>query len=185
MNPSYKVLIGSLGELIAGVQKHPPSGVMMIGGTNYTMAEIVSLIQSIINALSAVVAARQTYQDAVKASETIVEDNRAFVSDFKQSVKVQYGQAAAILGDFGLTPRKIPVKPLDVKVTAAAKAGATRTARGTKGKKQKAAITGNVTGVNITPVTAPATAAPAAPPAVQPAATTPAVAAPGTSVGSH
>ncbi len=46
-------------------------------------------------------------------------------------------------------------KPLSAEARAAAtaKARATRKARGTTGKKQKSSITGDVTGVTITPVT--------------------------------
>jgi hypothetical protein len=187
MEGSYNDTIVALGKLIAGLQKYPPQGgVTMISGKSYTTAEVVAQLQSIINALSAVVAARQTFQGAVKASETIVEDNSEFVRDFKQSVKAQLGQNPPALGEFGLTPRKLSVRTPDVSVAAAAKAKATRTARGTKGSKQKASIKGNVTSVTITANTSSEAPAPASPPAT-PAATTPVVAAAGSStvVSSH
>jgi hypothetical protein len=66
------------------------------------------------------------------------------------------------------------------KAATAAKAEATREARGTTSKKEKSAIKGNVTGVNIVPITAP-TAAPAQPVSAPPPAT-PAAAAPATPV---
>jgi hypothetical protein len=59
----------------------------------------------------------------------------------------------------------------------AAKAAATREARGTTSKKQKLAVKGNVTGVTVTPVTAPS-AAPS--PSAQPASPAPAAAPTGT-----
>ena len=54
----------------------------------------------------------------------------------------------------------------------AAKAKATRLARGTTSKKQKLAVKGNVTGVIVTPVTVPTAATPVSP--APPASATPA-----------
>jgi hypothetical protein len=183
---SHAATIASLGKLIAGLQKYPPSGALSLDGTSYTTAEVVSLLQSIVDALNAVVLARATYTKAVHAAEALASDNGPVVRDLKQSVQMTYAKSDDVLSVFGLTPRKSTAgaKTPEVKVAAAAKAKATRTARGTKGKTQKAEITGNVTGVAITPVTAPVAPAPAVPPAVQPAAATPAVAAPAT-VSSH
>ena len=75
------------------------------------------------------------------------------------------------LGDFGVkAPRARTPLTTEQKAAAVAKRKATRTARGTKGPKAKAEITGNVTGVEITPITAPAPVEPTAP---QPAAAAP------------
>jgi hypothetical protein len=147
---SHAATITALGKLIAGLQKHPPSGALVIDGKTYTTAEVVSALQAIIDALNAAVSTRAAFLEAAHTSETTVEDNRVFVTGLRQIVQIQYGQAASILSDFGLTPRKTASTTPDVKVAAAAKAKATRDARGTKGSKQKAAITGNVTSVEIT-----------------------------------
>jgi hypothetical protein len=79
-----------------------------------------------------------------------------------------FASDAAALADLGLKPPKARA-PLtaEQKAAAKAKAKATRIARGTTGPKAKKAIKGNVTGVQITPVTASATASE---PATQPAA---------------
>jgi len=84
------------------------------------------------------------------------------------------------LADFGLTARKVRVITPEQKAVAAAKAKATREARGTKGKVQKKAVKGAVTArLVVTPLAgsqAPAQAtAPAAAPAPV-AATAPAAA---------
>jgi hypothetical protein len=71
------------------------------------------------------------------------------------------GQVDA-LSDFGLTGRKTPVVSPETRVAAANKAKATREARHTMGKKQKAAIKGTVA------PTAPATTAPAPTPVATP-----------------
>jgi hypothetical protein len=90
-----------------------------------------------------------------------------------------FAGAAQTLADFGLEPPKAP-KPRTAEQLAAvkAKAKATRLARGTTSKKQKLAIRGNVTGVDIVPVTEPAAAAK---PAVQEASNASGQPTPGTS----
>jgi hypothetical protein len=91
---------------------------------------------------------------------------------YKRLVLAAFANATQTLTDFGLAPPKARA-PLTVEQLAAraAKAKATRTARGTTSKKQKLAVKGNVTGVIVTPVTAPTEAkSPTAPvPPVTPA----------------
>ncbi len=95
----------------------------------------------------------------------------------REVIGLAYATSPTPLQTLGITPRKKPA-PLSVEALAAAKAKAkaTRAARGTTSKKQKALITGNVTGVNITPVVTPEpaqaaqateTSAPVVPPAAQ------------------
>jgi hypothetical protein len=86
-----------------------------------------------------------------------------------------FSNAPATLQGFGLSPRKPPT-PLSAaaRVAANEKAKATREARGTKGSVQKAAITGNVSGVTITPVLIPTALPPvASPPPAAPTAPAP------------
>ena len=67
-----------------------------------------------------------------------------------------FAHSSEALAEFGLEPKKKrrPATAEEVLVSAA-KLRATRAERRTMGKRQKAAIKGNVTGVVITPVTAP------------------------------
>jgi hypothetical protein len=65
-----------------------------------------------------------------------------------------YGPENAALADFGLTPRKKPVRTVAVKQAAQVKGKATRLARHTMGSKQKKAIKGSTAAS-----TAPASAA--------------------------
>ena len=92
------------------------------------------------------------------------------IQAYTHTLQETYGTDTETLADYGIEPRKSPT-PLttEQKSAAVAKAEATRKARGTTGKKAKLAIKGNVTGVEVTPVTAPANAAA---PAAQPASTT-------------
>ncbi len=109
-----------------------------------------------LQALEAQLADKRLEQRAARAQAV---QTRA---DVKAYIVGNYGdQATAMLTDFGLTaPKKATVTPA-TKVAAITQAQATRKARGTKGKKQKAKIKGTVA---ASPAPAPATtpAAPAA-----------------------
>ena len=84
----------------------------------------------------------------------------------KRTLQSMYANAPDTLVLFGLKPRKARAPRTSAQIAAAAaKAEATRIARGTASKKAKSAIKGNVTGVNIVPTTS--SSAPEATPSVQ------------------
>ena len=71
------------------------------------------------------------------------------MKDVREVVELMFKSSAPTLADLATVPRKAP-KPLSGEARAAATAKATRVVRGTTSKKQKALLTGNVTGVSIT-----------------------------------
>ena len=123
------------------------------------------------------------------------------LSALRRNLLAMFGNAPQILAIFGLqAPKPKAQKTVEEKAVAAAKLRATRTARGTASKKSKAAIKGNVVGVDLTPITAPTPAAATAPtvipapqapppeaaptsPSTQPAPVAPAVPAPAGTAG--
>jgi hypothetical protein len=151
MNQDTTTRIASLNALIAGLQKNKPKGTFTLSGTTYTAAQLVTICNSILTSLGAVPPARAAYRDAVASADAVLAEHHDVLRDLKQLLQLQAGTAMAVLADYGITPRKPtgPVSP-KVKVAAAEKAEATRTARHTMGSKQKALITGTV------PVPAPA-----------------------------
>jgi hypothetical protein len=86
--------------------------------------------------------------------------NGATLKLVRDQVRLMYKDNHTGLGDFGVKPYRDRA-PLtnDVLLVRAEKAKATRVKRGTKGKRQKAAIRGDVTGVVIEPIVAGATEA--------------------------
>ncbi len=151
--------------LIAGTTKHFPNGQFTIGGTAYTSASLIQVLQNLANAMQAVEAAHAGVKDALAAERATDAQIGPIVRAYERLVLAAYAGATQTLADFGLTPPKAKA-PLSTEQRAAraAKARATRAARGTTSKKQKLAVKGNVTGVTVTPVTAPTAAtAPAAP----------------------
>jgi hypothetical protein len=85
---------------------------------------------------------------------------------YKRYLLATYGDAVQTLADYGLQPLKAKA-PLSVeqKAAAAAQLRATRMARGTTSKKQKAAIKGVVTKPATTVANPPAAPAPVTTPA--------------------
>jgi hypothetical protein len=178
---SKAATLARIQALIAGLQKRFPNGSFTLGNTAFTTAALVQLFQGLADAIATSNAARASAKEAVAAEQL----ERAKVSPtmvtLKRVLVATFGNAAPILADFGLEPAKAraPRSSLE-NAAAAAKAKATRTARGTKGSKEKLAVRGNVTGILVIPTTRPAEASPPTAPAPVPASPTAALTGPGT-----
>ena len=146
--------------LIAGTTKHFPTGSFTIGNTTYTSASLIPVLQGLANAMLARNAAETGAKDALKAEQATQTQAGPIVRAYERLVLAAFANATQTLADFGLTPPKART-PLTAQQLAAraAKAKATRVARGTTGKKKKLAVKGDVTGVIVTPVIAPPAAA--------------------------
>jgi hypothetical protein len=165
-------------KLIDGLKKHEatvPS--LVIGGSSLKTADIIGILQTRINAASAAVSTRATWQTGVKADRDERAKTKTFVSGLRQALQVAFAGSIDALTDFGLKPRKTRVSTPEQKAAAAAKAKATRAARHTMGTKQKAKVKGAVVpspapAIPPSPTTAPTTPKPADPPANPPVAGT-------------
>jgi hypothetical protein len=163
------------GQLAVGTKQHFASTASMaFAGSTFTPAQVLTSLQTIIDLRDAVDAAKAASATKVAAEGAQAPALRSFMSAYVAFVKATFGDQPDVLASFGLAPRKAAT-PLTVeeKTAAAAKRKATRDARHTMGPKQKLDITGDVTGVTVTPVTAPKpVATSAAPVAPAPAAAT-------------
>jgi hypothetical protein len=150
--------------LIAGTQKHFPNGSLTFGNATYSAASLVQLLESLVAVMTALSVAQLTAKDALAAKQGVEAKVGPIVSAYERFIRATFTGATQTLADFGLEPPKAR-KPQtsEQKAAAAAKAMATREARGTTSKKKKLAIKGNVIGVTVTPVTEPAAATPPAP----------------------
>jgi len=130
-------------QVVTGIQKHLGSvPTVVLLGVTYAPADLVKLFQSFAAAIAAVTAAKTQYHAAVLAEQALSKTVQAVYLALEQFVRNQFGQAPDIIGDFGYTPKKTPVKSPETLVQAAEKARATRVARHTLGKNQKKDITG-------------------------------------------
>jgi len=138
--------------------------------------ELVKRIQTRLDTAIATKTSRQAMHNAVAAERAAQADFKPIRSALRSYLVGVYGANAPELQEFGFVQNRRPAKTVASKAAAIAKGKATRVARATKGRKQKAAVKG-------APATSTAPAAPAAPaanpaaaaPAVNPAATAPAV----------
>jgi hypothetical protein len=129
--------------LIDGLVQHAATiAFLFIGGQKLLNADVVKKLQDLVNSSNNVRATRAAWQAAVKADKELRAGNLQFADDVKQTLRAMFSGDIETLAAFGLTVKKKPAPKPATKVAAAEKAKATRTARGTKGSKQKAQIHG-------------------------------------------
>jgi hypothetical protein len=161
------------GQVIAGIKKDLQNvSSLPLASSTYTMAALVQLVQSRIDAANTVVNARAQWVDSSAAYETLNTKVTRVVRDLRQYVISVHGPDSPVLADFGFTPPKRAALTPEELVARAQKAAATRKARGTMGKKQKAKIKGTVD--TTAPATPPAATPPTAAPSAAPVAVAPA-----------
>ena len=147
--------------LITGLQLHLASGSLTLGNTAFTTPALVQLLKELADALVALNTARANAKDALANLTAKAASVNPVIRELTKLLSAMFAGATQTLADFGLKPPKVKAPRTAAELAAAAaKAAATRKARGTKSAKAKAAITGNVTGVEIVPVTAPVAAPP-------------------------
>ncbi len=154
-------------KMIDGFNKHATDIVsLVIGAATIKTADIITVLRARLATSNTVQSTRATWQAAVQADRDERAKTKAYVDGVKQALQVVLSGSIDGLADFGLTARKPRVLTPEQKAVAAARARATRVARGTKGSVQKKAIKGAVTAtLVVTPVASPpvASTAPAAP----------------------
>jgi hypothetical protein len=138
--------------LLAGIPKRMGSAQFLVHEQTLTAAAVVSMLQTRVMAAANAVTSQAAYHAAVKAADTALRSSAPTVSGIVETIYVAFGEDPAALADFGLPVRKKGTLTPAQRIAATAKAKATRAARHTMGAKQRAAVTGNVTGVNIVPV---------------------------------
>jgi lysozyme family protein len=147
-------------QVIAGIKKDLQNvSSLPLAGSTYTLAALEQVLQGRIDAANAAAAARANWLHASATYEALDTQATQIVRGLRQYVMNAFGESSPLLADFGFTPPKKPVLTPEALTARSAKAAATRKARGTLGKKAKAAIKGNVVGVTVTPalVTTPST----------------------------
>jgi hypothetical protein len=155
--------------IVAGIQKHfSGQASLQLGNTSFSPAALIALLQGDITLSNKATASRAQLTTDVEAANQSHQTVDPLLRFINALVISQFGDteaSASILGDFGMSPRKVPVKSAEVKAEAAVKLRATRVARGTTGPKQKAKITG------VVPAAPPITGAAVVPaPVVKPTA---------------
>jgi hypothetical protein len=134
-----------LQQILSGLNQYFPSATITLGGTGYTLTGLTQLIQPALDAITASAQAKAAYSTQVQVERNAVAKISPILRLLKNFVVAYFGDArdaSSKLGAFGYSPRKSSKKTLVTKVEAMDKTLATREARHTLGKKQKAKIKG-------------------------------------------
>jgi hypothetical protein len=163
--PSKATILARVQAFITGLQKHFPNGSFTFGNVPYTTAALVALFTSLANAIVAADAAKASAKQAVAAMRAVRVKVGPVMQDLQRFLLVTLHSADGILADFGIQPQAAKTKTSGEKAAAAAKAKSTRDKRGIVGKRKRASVKGDVTGVVMTPVTDAPAPQPPTPPA--------------------
>ena len=165
-----------ISAVIAGIKKYFMNlPAIDLGNTSYTPAALVARLQTGLAAIKQTSNSRAAWQADVQTERNTLAGLGPVLRYIRAFVVAKFGDtqdSSQKLEDFGFTPRKTRPKKVAVKAGAVEKMQATRVARGTKGKRQKAQIKGTPgaqppKGGSAT--TGPAPAASTAPTQVKPA----------------
>jgi hypothetical protein len=131
---------------------------VMVEGVEMNKDQIVALVNSHLASINALVKSKPQQHALVLSQSGLREQVRTATQAVKALVEGKYGPASSQLSTLGLAdaPRKAPSP--ETRVLANEKSRATRQARGTKGKRQRAAIHGTVpTAPPVSPTDKPGT----------------------------
>jgi hypothetical protein len=149
------LVVNSINALIAGLgAKFSPTDTLELPSGTYTIEELAASFRAHLPLVTDVATATQAYHLAVEKERTSSKNTLALRSQVKVAIESRVGKTSNAMAAYGFVPAKVPVRTAKSKVTAIVKGEATRAARGTKGSRQKEAITGGVTGVTVTPIVA-------------------------------
>ncbi len=147
-------------NLIDGLKKHEATLMsLVLAGTTYKTADVITEVQDRINSAQSVISLRAAWRASIASDQDLRDKQKALMSALRAAIRAAFGGSIDVLADFGLAPRKTPVvRTPQQKIESAEKAKATRAARHTMGKNQKAAIKGTTAPVaDAMPAPAPVT----------------------------
>ncbi len=159
------VVVARAQALMAGANKHLANVTQVtLAGQVLTPAQVIEKLQALVTLRTAVDAAKASAKAKVAAETTDAPALRTFMGAFATYVKAAYLNSPDVLADFGLQTKARTPQTVETKTAAVAKRASTRAARHTLGTKQRLAITGDVAGVTVTPISAsPKAAVPSSP----------------------
>jgi hypothetical protein len=113
---------------------------MIIGLSTFTVPQLEAQIETFLAAQTLTVTTKNAFHAAVAAEKASNLAATAFRSQVQAYAISRYGKTNPILSQLGFTPAKSEKTTAAVKAVAVLKVKATRKARNTMGKKQKATI---------------------------------------------
>jgi hypothetical protein len=145
--------------MIAGFKKHLSStSSITLDGLTYTQVALIQILQDEIDAAGATLVAAGALHKAVAAEKVTVAAGEPVFRALRKFVLNLFKGQTDVLADFGITVVARQKPTAEKQAAAVQKREATRLARGTRGKRQKADIKGSA---QATPATPPTTVKPA------------------------
>jgi len=143
-------------QAIVGIKLHYATlPNIVLGGVTYVLNDLLRILQDPIDLVSPTSAAKAAYHAAVAAEKSAVAKANAVYQELRTRVLSDFKAQPQTLADFGMTLTNKQVPDAQTVAEAVQKRDATRKARHTMGKRQKAKIKGTV------PETAPPATKPA------------------------
>ncbi|MGO8993448.1 MAG: hypothetical protein ACLQVI_08965 [Polyangiaceae bacterium] len=131
-------------KLTAAIAEHfTGSAVLTLNGVSYKAKDLQKTLQAHVDASSAADALEAKWRTAVATANAKAATVAGLLPALRAHLISEYGGSSQTVADFGFTPKK-RTTTVDAQALGVARRAATRQARGTKGKKQKAAIVGVV-----------------------------------------
>ena len=127
---------------------------LLLGATTYTPQSLAAFIQSRIDLANAAVTTRAHWRATVASYLAVNAQAKVVLQDLRNVLIAAFGATSPKLAAFGFAPPRRATLTPEQKAAAAAKRLATRKARKTTGKKQKAQVKGTPA-TGPTDVTAP------------------------------
>src|SRR5258708_6339664 len=150
---SKAAALAEVQALVAGILANFPNGSFTLGNVAFTTASLVQVLGTKAEAIQSVNATQAAAKDAVAKLRSVEAEVDPLIGDVNRFLLAVFRPSVIKLAEFGLEPPKVPApRTVEQKVVAKAKLRATREARGTKSRKAKLAIKGDVVGVVVTPV---------------------------------
>src|SRR5579863_9288531 len=90
-----------VGTLIAGTQKHSPTGQLTFGGATYDATALVQLLQNLGNAITASDVAKAKWNDALKSKQDEQAKVGPVIQAYQSYLVSLLGNAPSTLADYG------------------------------------------------------------------------------------
>ena len=130
-------------EVVNGIEKELQSmQTLYVGGASYTPQTLVAFVQSRIEQATLVLTTKAAWEKAISDYEVLDKRMNVTLVDLRGLVMAAFGRDTPKLASFGFLPPKPSTRTPEQRAKAALKGIATRKARKTMGRKQKALITG-------------------------------------------
>jgi hypothetical protein len=148
-------MLARIPVLVAAIKKYLAGKTLVLNGVTITAEELINSLLAYAAALTTSNEVHAQWGDTVAAARKLEPTANTQILGLENYVRMMYGNAKAVLGAFGMAPRKVAKRSAATQAEANERSLATRVARHTVGPKEKAKIHGEVPPAPQTPEVKP------------------------------